>query len=101
MGPAALSLLLLPQATGSAETGVCRLEPSGALTCAPALRLQGITRIELLDEGIAVFPADDPAGEETGCSWMTTCWRSPSGLLVPEARSSVPCPLSIPRLCCA
>lgn len=44
----------------------CRLEPSGSLTCAPALRLQGIARIELLKEGVTMFPADDAAGEETG-----------------------------------
>lgn len=54
-------------------------EPLGALTCAPALRLQGIARIELLNEGVTVFPADDAVGEETGCSWTST-W-----LLRPES----------------
>lgn len=45
-------------------------EPLGALTCAPALRLQGVARIELLNEGVAVLPADDAVGGETGCSRM-------------------------------
>lgn len=84
VGLAAPPLPPSPQAKGSTETGESRPEPSGALTCAPALGLQGVARIELLDEGVAVFPTDDAAGQETGCSWTTMCWQSPSGLPGPR-----------------
>ena len=69
---AAPSLLPSPWGTGGAETEECGPEPSGALTCAPTLRLQGIARIELLDERVAVFPADDTAGEETSRSQISS-----------------------------
>ena len=68
-------------AKGSSELGESRLEPSGVLTCAPAFRLQGIARVELLDEGVAVLPADDAAGEETGGSQKTTPGKAPVGPL--------------------
>lgn len=68
-------------AKGSAELKESRLEPSGVLTCAPAFGLQGIARVELLDEGVAVLPADDAAGEEKGGSWMTTRGKAPVGPL--------------------
>lgn len=68
-------------AKGSTELGESRLEPSGVLTCAPALRLQGIARVELLDEGVAVLPADDAAGGETGSSRMATRGKASVGPL--------------------
>lgn len=68
-------------AKGSTELGESRLEPSGVLTCAPAFRLQGIARVELLDEGVTVLPADDAVGEETGGSRMTTRGKAPVGPL--------------------
>lgn len=71
-----------PWCAGSRKMGVHRPQVSGTLTCASALRLQCITGIELLDEGVSMLPADDAAGRRQACS-LVAPGRGSRGPLAP------------------